>query len=161
MVDKQADAAKTLAQGGLKTQAFTFEDQLEIERKGLWHQPDVWRMEAPFPLRADALSQCCRPAGEFRATIQAERTNQRLYANEINFEIILYVERTRPPILTTMRRQPPTASKVTTASLYSRSRSTGSTDIGKPSFTIVARGSPNDFVLKPQEFYEMVRALDR
>lgn len=108
--------------------------------------------------------------GAFRAAIQADLTNQWLYSHEIHLDITLHVD-----VQTTLETDE-------TADLdnYAKAILDGlkgpngimidDTQVqalsihwidayGPPSFTVATKGSPDDFVLKPQEFYEMPDGL--
>lgn len=172
MDNDQTDAAKPNAQEALETQAFTFDDQLAIERKGALAgiNPMFGEWQHHFQFAPVPYGNGAVPRGEFRAAIQAALTNRWLYANEVSLEITLHVD-----VQTTLETDE-------TADLdnYAKAILDGlkgpdgimidDTQVqalaiswidgyGQPSFTVAARSSPDDFVLKPQEFYEMPDGL--
>lgn len=172
MDDEQTDAAKADAQNASAAQAFTYENQLEMERKrvlaGINPMFGEWQHHfrfAPVPYGNVAARR-----GDFRAAIQAELTNQWFYANEITLEITLHVD-----VQTTLETDEtadldnyvkaildalkgPNGIMIDDTQVQSLSIS-WIDGYSEPSFIVAARGSPDDFVLKPQEFYEMPDGL--
>ncbi|KMO42060.1 hypothetical protein VQ02_04200 [Methylobacterium variabile] len=149
-------------------EAFTFEDQLNIERQGavagINPMFGEWRHHfrfAPVPYGNGASQR-----GEFRKAIQAQLNNQWLYANEIQLEITLHLDvqtvletdqtadldNYAKAILDALKGPKGIMIDDTQVQSLSISWIDG---YGDPSFEIAARGSPDEFVLKPQEFYEM------
>ncbi len=150
----------------------SFDNQAAIEREGAnaglnpmfgeWqHRFDF----APVPYGNGAAQR-----GAFRTAIQAELTNQWLYSHEIHLDITLHVD-----VQTTLETDQTADldnyakaildglkgpngimiddSQVQTLSVHWIDA------YGPPSFTVETKGSPDDFVLKPQEFYEMPDGL--
>jgi Endodeoxyribonuclease RusA len=165
---KQNEVEQTHALDAIKAQEFTFEDQLEMERQGaiagINPMFGEWRHHfrfAPVPYGNGAAQR-----GKFREAIQAELTNQWLYANEIQLQITLHVDvqtvletdetadldNYAKAILDGLKGPKGIMIDDTQVQSLAISWIDG---YGDPSFEIAARGSPNDFVLKPQEFYEM------
>lgn len=150
----------------------SFDEQLAVERAGanagLNPMFGEWQHRfafAPVPYGSGAAQR-----GAFRAAIQAELTNQWLYSHEIHVDITLHVN-----VQTTLETDE-------TADLdnYAKAILDGlkgpngimidDTQVqalsihwidgyGPPSFAVETKGSPDDFVLKPQEFYEMPDGL--
>lgn len=150
------------------TDEMPFDEQLRREREGadagLNPMFGEWQHRfnfAPVPYGSGAAQR-----GEFRAAIQAELTNQWLYSNEIHLAITLHVD-----VQTVLETDE-------TADLdnYAKSILDGlkgpngimidDTQVQSlsihwidgydgPSFTVETKGSPDEFVLKPQVFYEM------
>lgn len=150
----------------------SFDDQLALERTGanagLNPMFGEWRHRFEFPPVPYGNGAAQR--GAFRIAIQAEMTNQWLYSHEIHLDITLHVD-----VQTTLETDE-------TADLdnYAKAILDGlkgpngimidDTQVqalsihwidgyGPPSFTVETKGSPDDFVLKPQEFYEMPDGL--
>lgn len=154
------------------TNEISFEEQLRLERQGadvgLNPMFGEWQHRfnfSPVPYGNGAVQR-----GEFRAAIQAELTNQWLYSNEIHLDITLHVD-----VQTTLETD-----EAADLDNYAKAILDGlkgpngimidDTQVqaltiswidgyGPPAFTIAAKGSPDDFVLKPQEFYEMPDGL--
>ncbi|RAR98616.1 RusA family crossover junction endodeoxyribonuclease [Ensifer adhaerens] len=172
MDNERAKAAKAASQDALQTQASTFEHQLEMERNGVIAGINPmfgeWRHHfrfAPVPYGNGAIRR-----GEFRDAIQAELTNRWLYANEISLEITLHVD-VQNTLETDQTADLDNYAKAILDGLKGpngiiiddtqvQSLTISWIDgYGAPSFTVAAKSSPDDFVLKPQEFYEMPDGL--
>jgi len=150
----------------------SFDDQAAIERAGadIGLNPMFGEWQHRFNFAPVPYGNGAAQRGEFRAAIQAELTNQWLYSHEIHLDITLHVD-----VQTTLETDE-------TADLdnYAKAILDGlkgpngimidDTQVqalsihwidgyGSPSFTIETKGSPDDFVLKPQEFYEMPDGL--
>jgi len=148
------------------------DDQLEIERKGALAgvNPMFGEWQHHFPFPPVPYGNGAAQRGEFRDAIQAQLRNQWLYSNEISLVITLHLD-----VQTTLETDE-------TADLdnYAKAildglkgpngimiddtqvQSLGISWIdgyGQPTFTVAAKGSPDDFVLKPQAFYEMPDGL--
>jgi hypothetical protein len=172
MDDERNNAAKADPQETLRNEAFSFDDQLEMERKGAmaginpmfgeWQHHFAF---APVPYGNGAIRR-----GEFRAAIQANLTNQWLYANEISLEINLHVD-VQNTLETDQTADLDNYAKAILDGLKGpngimiddtqvQSLAISWIDgYGAASFTVAAKSSPDDFVLKPQEFYEMPDGL--
>jgi hypothetical protein len=150
----------------------SFEEQLRLERQGadagLNPMFGEWQHRFEFPPVPYGNGAAQR--GEFRSAIQAELTNHWLFSNEIRLEITLHVD-----VQTTLETdESADLDNYAKAILDGLKGPNGimidDTQVqaltiswidgyGPPAFTIAAKGSPDDFVLKPQEFYEMPDGL--
>ena len=152
--------------------AISFNDQAAIERAGadagLNPMFGEWQHRfnfAPVPYGNGAAQR-----GTFRAAIQAELTNHWLYSHEIHLGITLHVDVQK----TLETDETADLDNYAKAILDSLKGPNGimidDTQVqalfihwidayGPPSFTVETKGSPDDFVLKPQEFYEMPDGL--
>jgi Holliday junction resolvase RusA-like endonuclease len=168
MNDKQTDFQQTHAQDAIVTPEFTFEDRLEIERQGAiaGSNPMFGEWRHHFRITPVPYGNGAAQRSEFREAIQAELTNKWLYASEIQLEITLHLD------VQTVLETDETADLDNYAKAIldilkgPKGIMIDDTQVqsltinwidgyGEPSFEIAARGSPDDFVLKPQEFYEM------
>ncbi|RWO28624.1 MAG: RusA family crossover junction endodeoxyribonuclease [Mesorhizobium sp.] len=172
MDDKQTDDAMPRIQKDLEAQTITFDDQLEMERNGALAgiNPMFGEWQHHFRFAPVPYGNGAAQRGEFRAAIQAELTNQWLYASEISLEITLHVDvqatletdetadldNYAKAILDGLKG--PNGIMIDDTQVQSLSIS-WIDGYGEPSFTVASRGSPDDFVLKPQEFYEMPDGL--
>lgn len=166
MEHNEAEQTQTLSTA--EAHEVTFGHQLDMERQGALAGINPmfgeWRHHfrfSPVPYGNGAAQR-----GAFREAIQAELTNQWLYANEIQLEITLHVD-VQTTLETDETADLDNYAKAILDGLKGpngimiddtqvQSLTIGWIDgYGAPSFEIVARGSPDDFVLKPQEFYEM------
>ena len=154
------------------TDEITFEDQLRMEREGAdaglnpmfgeWQQTFKF---APVPYGdGDAKRQV------FHQAIQAALTNRWLYSHEIHLEIVLHLDvqtvletsetadldNYAKAILDGLKGPDGIMFDDTQVQALSISWLDG---YGEPSFTVQTKGSPDDFVLKPIEFYEMPDSL--
>lgn len=150
----------------------SFDEQLRLERKGanagLNPMFGEWQHRFEFPPVPYGNGAAQR--GDFRAAIQAELTNRWLFSNEIHLEITLHVD-----VQTTLETdESADLDNYAKAILDGLKGPSGimidDTQVqaltiswidgyGPPAFTISAKGSPDDFVLKPQQFYEMPDGL--
>ncbi|WP_029014867.1 RusA family crossover junction endodeoxyribonuclease [Niveispirillum irakense] len=145
-----------------------FEEHLAMERTGALAglNPMFGEWQHHFHFAPKPYGNVSAKQGEFRAAIQAELTNQWLYSSNVSLEIILHVD-----VQTTLETDEtadldnyakaildaikgPNGIMIDDTQVQSLSIS-WINGYGRPSFSISARGSPDDFVLKPQEFYEM------
>jgi len=154
------------------TDDMSFDEQLRRERQGavagLNPMFGEWQHRFEFPPVPYGNGAAQR--GEFRAAIQAELTNRWLFSNEIHLEITLHVD-----VQTTLETdESADLDNYAKAILDGLKGPNGimidDTQVqaltiswidgyGPPAFTIAAKSSPDDFVLKPQEFYEMPDGL--
>lgn len=150
----------------------SFDEQLRLERKGadagLNPMFGEWQHRFDFPPVPYGNGAAQR--GEFRAAIQAELKNRWLYSNEIHLEITLHVDvqtvletdeaadldNYAKAILDGLKGPDGIMIDDTQVQALTISWIDG---YGPPAFTIAAKGSPDEFVLKPQEFYEMPDGL--
>lgn len=150
----------------------SFDEQLRLERQsanaGL--NPMFGEWQHRFDFQPVPYGNGAAQRGEFRAAIQAELKNRWLYANEIHLEITLHVD-----VQTTLETdESADLDNYAKAILDGLKGPNGimidDTQVqaltiswidayGPPAFTIEAKGSPDDFVQKPQEFYEMPDGL--
>jgi len=168
MSDKQNEVEQTQAVDAIVAEEFTFEHQLKMEHHGVIAEINPmfgeWQHQfrfAPVPYGNGAAQR-----GEFREAIQAELTNQWLYATEIQLAITLRLDvqtvletdetadldNYAKAILDGLKGPKGIMIDDTQVQSLAISWIDG---YGDPSFEIAVRGSPDDFVLKPQEFYEM------
>lgn len=168
MNEKQKEVEQIQSHDAIIAQESAFEDPLDMERKGAIAgiNPMFGEWRHHFRLRPVPYGNGAAQRGEFREAIQAELTNQWLYANEIHLEITLHVD-----VQTTLETDETAdldnyAKAILDGLKGPRGIMIDDTQVqslaiswidgyGDPSFEIFARGSPDDFVLKPQEFYEM------
>ncbi|KQO05219.1 RusA family crossover junction endodeoxyribonuclease [Sphingomonas sp. Leaf242] len=154
------------------TDEMPFDGQLRRERAGanVGLNPMFGEWQHRFDFAPVPYGNGAAQRGDFRAAIQAELTNQWLYSNEIHLSITLHVD-----VQTVLETDE-------TADLdnYAKSILDGlkgpngimidDTQVqslaihwidgyGSPSFTVETKGSPDEFVLKPQVFYEMPDGL--
>lgn len=150
----------------------SFDEQLALERAGAnaGLNPMFGEWQHRFAFAPVLYGNGAAQRGAFREAIQAELTNQWLYSHEIHVDITLHVD-----VQTTLETDE-------TADLdnYAKAILDGlkgpngimidDTQVqalsihwidgyGPPSFIVETKGSPDDFVLKPQEFYEMPDGL--
>lgn len=150
----------------------SFDEQARIEREGAdaGLNPMFGEWQHRFEFSPVPYGNGAAQRGEFRSAIQAELKNRWLYSNEIHLEITLRVD-----VQTTLETD-----EAADLDNYAKAILDGlkgpngimidDTQVqaltiswidgyGPPTFTIAAKGSPDDFVLKPQEFYEMPDGL--
>ena len=150
----------------------SFDEQLRLERQGadagLNPMFGEWQHRFEFPPVPYGNGAAQR--GEFRAAIQAELKNRWLYSNEIHLEIILHVDvqtvletdeaadldNYAKAILDGLKGPNGIMIDDTQVQALTISWIDG---YSPPAFTVAAKGSPDDFVLKPQDFYEMPDGL--
>lgn len=167
----EARLVSALTEDGL-TDEISFDEQLRLERQGadagLNPMFGEWQHRFEFPPVPYGNGAAQR--GDFRAAIQAELKNRWLFSNEIHLEITLHVD-----VQTTLETD-----EAADLDNYAKAILDGlkgpdgimidDTQVqaltirwidgyGPPAFTIAAKGSPDEFVLKPQEFYEMPDGL--
>jgi Endodeoxyribonuclease RusA len=108
--------------------------------------------------------------GEFRDAIRAELRNKWLYSNEIHLNITLHVdvqtllETDKYADLDNYAKTIIDALKGPNGIMIDDTQVQALSvhwidNYGPPAFTVATKGSPDDFVLKPQEFYEMPDGL--
>jgi hypothetical protein len=154
------------------TDEMTFDEQLRLERQGanagLNPMFGEWQHRFEFP--PVPYGNRAAQRGEFRAAIQAELKNHWLFSNEIHLEIILHVDvqtvletdeaadldNYAKAILDGLKGPNGIMIDDTQVQALTISWIDG---YGAPAFTVAAKGSPDEFVLKPQEFYEMPDGL--
>lgn len=168
MNDKPDEAEEAQALDETMAQAFTYEDQLNMERRGAVAgiNPMFGEWQHHFPFAPVPYGNGAARRGEFREAIQAQLSNQWLYANEIQLEITLHVD--VQTVLETDQTadldnyakaildglKGPKGIMIDDTQVQSLTIS-WINGYGDASFKISAQGSPDDFVMKPQEFYEM------
>lgn len=150
----------------------SFDEQLRLEREGadanLNPMFGEWQMRFDFPPVPYGNGAAQR--GEFRCAIHAELANRWLFSNEIHLEITLHVD-----VQTTLETDEAAdldnyAKSILDALKGPNGIMIDDTQVqaltiswidgyGPPAFTVAAKGSPDDFVLKPQEFFEMPDGL--
>lgn len=94
MNNKQDEAQQRPAQENIVGPDLAFEDHLEIERQGALTgiNPMFGEWQHHFRFPPVPYGNGAAQRGEFRRVIQAELTNQWLFANEIQLEITLHVD---------------------------------------------------------------------
>lgn len=150
----------------------TFDEQLRLEREGAnaGLNPMFGEWQHRFNFAPVPCGNATAKSGAFRAAIQSELTNRWLYSNEIHLAITLHVD-----VQTTLETDETAdldnyakaildalkgPSGIMIDDTQVQSLSIHWIDAyDKPSFTVETKGSPDDFVLKPQEFYEMPDGL--
>lgn len=154
------------------SEEISFDEQLRLERGGAETglNPMFGEWEQRFDLAPVPYGNGSAQRGEFRGAIQAALTNRWLFSNEIHLEITLHVDvqatietdeaadldNYAKSILDGLKGPNGIMIDDTQVQALSISWIDG---YGPPAFTIAAKGSPDDFVLKPQEFYEMPDGL--
>lgn len=154
------------------TDEMAFDDQLRLERQGadagLNPMFGEWQHRFDFPPVPYGNGAAQR--GEFRAAIQAQLKNHWLFSNEIYLEITLHVDvqtvletdeaadldNYAKAILDGLKGPHGIMIDDTQVQALTISWIDG---YEPPAFTIAAKGSPDEFILKPQEFYEMPDGL--
>jgi hypothetical protein len=149
-----------------------FDEQARRERKGadggLNPMFGEWQQRfnfSPVPYGSGAAQR-----GEFRNAVQAELNNNWLYSNEIHIDITLYVD-----VQTTLETDKNADLDNYCKSILDALKGPNGIMIddtqvqalsihwldcyGSPYFTVSAKGSADEFLLKPQEFYEMPDGL--
>lgn len=150
----------------------TLDEQLRMEREGVnaglnpmfgeWQQAFNF---APVPYGDGGAKRQA-----FRQAMQAELTNRWLYSHEIHLEIILYLdvqnvlETSETADLDNYAKAILDGLKGPNGVMFDdtqvQSLSISWLDAYEdPKFTVTAKGSPDEFVLKPTEFYEMPDGL--
>lgn len=150
----------------------SIDEQLRLERLGADARvnPMFGKWQQRFDFAPVPYGNGAAQRGEFRTAIQAELNNRWLYSNEIHLEITLHVD-----VQTVLETD-----EAADLDNYAKSILDGlkgpngimidDTQVqaltiswidgyGPPAFTIAAKGSPDEFVLKPQEFFEMPDGL--
>jgi hypothetical protein len=154
------------------TDGISFDEQFRREREGAdtGLNPMFGEWQHTFRFPPVPYGNGAAQRNDFRAAMQADLNNKWLYSNEIHLEITLHVD-----VQTTLETdQAADLDNYAKAILDGLKGPAGimidDTQIqaltiswidgyGEPSFTVSAKGSPDDFVLKPQEFYEMPDGL--
>lgn len=154
------------------TYEMSIDEQLRLERLGADARvnPMFGKWQQRFDFAPVPYGNGAAQRGEFRTAIQAELNNRWLYSNEIHLEITLHVD-----VQTVLETD-----EAADLDNYAKSILDGlkgpngimidDTQVqaltiswidgyGPPAFTIAAKGSPDEFVLKPQEFFEMPDGL--
>lgn len=171
MSEKGRDASN-LPPGEGEKQTLTFDDQVALERQGALASinPMFGEWQHHFQFAPVPHGNRAAQYGEFRSAMQAELKNRWLYANEVSLEIALHVD-----VQTTLESDSAADLDNYAKAILDGLKGPGGIMVddtqvqslaiswidgyGEPTFTVAAKSSPDDFVLKPQEFYEMPDGL--
>jgi Holliday junction resolvase RusA-like endonuclease len=150
----------------------TFDDQLRLERDGAnaGLNPMFGEWQQTFDFAPVPYGNGGAKRQAFRRAIQAALTNRWLYSHEIHLEIILYLDvqnvletsdtadldNYAKAILDGLKGPDGIMFDDTQVQALCISWLDG---YEEPKFTVQAKGAPDDFVLKPTEFYEMPDGL--